>query len=167
MKNRVISPPVYEYEEGDEFWFEHPFCAGHERLYWHVSNPVIQEGEIASGEIVPCRRKQTCPICLKGKSLGVQNEDLPLHLQRRHHPTQTPIAVWDWLFTRHVDEGMVVLDPYAGTASSKFAADKRKAKWIGCDANWEFAQVTKLRLSGEWMTKDPGNLGVRQIGLTQ
>ena len=146
-------------------WFKLSLCAGYERLYWHVVGPVMEDGEIVGGTIVPCKRKDSCPICAEGIAMGLQDESLPLHLQRRHHPTQTPIAVWDWLFARHVNEGMLVVDPYAGVAGSKFAADKRGARWLGCDANWEFAQVARMRLSGEWNLHVQTRSETKQLGL--
>ena len=95
--------------------------------------------------------------------MGLQDEDLPLPLQRRHHPTQTPIAVWNWFFERHVDKGMLVVDPYAGTAGTFFAARRRGAQWMGCDASWEFAQVAQLRLDGAW-GKPQETADIKQLG---
>lgn len=145
-----------------------PLCGGSERLYWHVVDPVMDEdGEVVGGTIVPCKSKKTCSICTEGKAMGLQDENLPLHLQRRHHPTQTPVAVWDWIFARHISDGLLVVDPYAGTCGTALAARKVGADWIGCDASWEFAQVAQMRLAGIWglhvqTRKDE----IQQLGLT-
>lgn len=159
-------PPIYwdfSSQGAMKNWFEHPICAGAERLYWHIVDPVMRDGRVEGSGIIPCKSKNACPICVEGRTMGLQDEDLPLHLQRRHHPTQTPIAVWDWLFRRHVGKEMTVVDSYAGTSTTALSARKRRAKWIGCDADWEFARVSEMRLSGEWA----GNLHVQSNGVEQ
>jgi len=144
---------------GQQAMINHLACtaATTERLYWHVKNPFEINGEI-HGKIIPCHNKNECDICAQardeGYEPGVKVDKTPLHLQRRKHPTQTPVYVWDWFLARQSQPGMSFYDPCCGSSGSLIAARKAGLDPIvGSEISWEFTRVSQMRLDGVW--KDP------------
>ena len=105
-----------------------PRCQSPERLYWHD----------VDGEIVPCTRKG-CSLCQQG-------------MMRRSHPTQTPLYVFDWIFSRFTQPGMRIFDPYSGIGTtimanyrSNFGLDITASE--SCEG---YVKVHNLWLAGKW-----------------
>lgn len=102
-------------------------------IVWHKPNPAPQHrpGYISSVEcIVWATRGQ--PYFKPWKNAGGREAhnliDVPVcgGNERLAHPTQKPIALLDKLLERHAHSGDLVLDPFAGVASTLIAAKKRK-----------------------------------------
>ena len=69
--------------------------------------------------------------------------------ERTGYPTQKPLAVYERIIKVSSDEGNVVLDPFAGCATTCVAAERLGRKWIGIDINEEATDVIRDRLQGE------------------
>ena len=41
---------------------------------------------------------------------------------KRFHPTQKPVALYEWIFKRYAKEGYKILDTHLGSGSSRIAA---------------------------------------------
>lgn len=63
------------------------------------------------------------------------------------HPTQKPVALLETLIELFTDEGDVVIDPVAGSASSLVAADNKGRKGYGFEIKKEFYMKGKKWLS--------------------
>jgi site-specific DNA-methyltransferase (adenine-specific) len=44
--------------------------------------------------------------------------------EKRIHPTQKPVALYDWIYAKFLPEGGKVLDTHLGSGSNRIAADK-------------------------------------------
>jgi len=44
--------------------------------------------------------------------------------EKRFHPTQKPIKLYDWIYSKYLPEGGKVLDTHLGSGSNRIAADK-------------------------------------------
>lgn len=63
----------------------------------------------------------------------------------RVHPTQKPIALYDWIFTKFSTEGMKVLDTHLGSGSSRIAAHKNKLNFVGFEIDEEYFTKAEQR----------------------
>lgn len=65
----------------------------------------------------------------------------------RIHPTQKPIALYEWLIKNYAKEGDKILDTHLGSGSSRIAADKANLPFVGCelDADYFYASVRRFR----------------------
>lgn len=63
---------------------------------------------------------------------------------RRRHPYEKPPEVYEHILARVCRRGDVVLDPFAGSGSSRVAADQLGLElvWRGCDIDPEYAEQT-------------------------
>jgi site-specific DNA-methyltransferase (adenine-specific) len=58
--------------------------------------------------------------------------------KNRIHPTQKPVALYDWIFKNYATEGMMILDTHLGSGSSRIAAHKAKLNFIACELDKEY-----------------------------
>jgi len=60
---------------------------------------------------------------------------------RKTHPQAKPAAVCEYILARVCRPGDLVLDPFAGSGSSRVAAKKLGLNWRGCDIDPQFAEA--------------------------
>ena len=73
----------------------------------------------------------------------------PTDPEKTGYPTQKPLALYERLITVSSNEGDIVLDPFAGCATTSVAAERLGRQWIGIDINEPAEQVVKERLQRE------------------
>lgn len=66
-----------------------------------------------------------------------------------HHPTQKPVRLMQALIELTTQEGQVVLDPFCGSGTTLVAAKSLDRKYIGFEANEEYAKIAENRLKGK------------------
>ncbi|MXY97427.1 MAG: hypothetical protein F4Z29_06680 [Gemmatimonadetes bacterium] len=64
-------------------------------------------------------------------------------------PTQKPLTLYARIVAASSNEGDVVLDPFAGCATTLVAAEKLGRQWVGIDIWQQAAQVVRRRLENE------------------
>jgi site-specific DNA-methyltransferase (adenine-specific) len=71
------------------------------------------------------------------------------------HPTEKPLALFEWLIRTYTDEGGMVLDNCAGSGTTAVAAEKLNRRWLAMEKEREYCEIAKRRLEG--LGKDDGN----------
>ena len=75
--------------------------------------------------------------------------------ERTGFPTQKPLPLYERIIKASSNEGDVVLDPFAGCATTCVAAERLKRQWVGIDI-WEKAhEIVVKRLQNEGMLAVP------------
>lgn len=104
-----------------------------EQIIWGANNFELQQWE---GFIV--WKKKTigqdftmsmCEIAAISKGLGTVSKFIEIAPQGtindpRIHPTQKPVALYDWIYAKYLPQGGKVLDTHLGSGSNRIAADK-------------------------------------------
>ena len=67
----------------------------------------------------------------------------------RFHPTQKPVALYEWLLSRYAEEGDTILDTHVGSGSSLIACHRTNHKYIGFEIDETYYQKAKQRLDDE------------------
>ena len=81
------------------------------------------------------------------------------HGERTGHPTQKPLELYERIIKASSNEGDLVLDPFAGCATTCVAAERLNRQWIGMDI-WAGAhEVVIQRLQKEGLITPDGNTG--------
>lgn len=67
--------------------------------------------------------------------------------KRRYHPTQKPVALFEWVANKHFNEGGVVFDPFLGSGMSVIGAENigDRITVIGCELAPEYIAVVIQR----------------------
>ena len=56
----------------------------------------------------------------------------------RIHPTQKPVALYDWIFRNYAKAGDTILDTHMGSQSSRISAYKAGLDYTGCELDPEY-----------------------------
>lgn len=67
----------------------------------------------------------------------------------RLHPTQKPVALYEWLLSRYAKDGDIILDTHVGSASSLIACHKTNHKFVGFELDEHCYNLAKKRLDSE------------------
>lgn len=71
------------------------------------------------------------------------------HDKDRFHPTQKPLELMEALIKKHSNEGDLIMDCFAGSASTAIAAYNLNRNFIGCEISEEYYKKALKRINGE------------------
>ena len=69
--------------------------------------------------------------------------------EKRFHPTQKPVKLYNWIFGRYAKPGDKILDTHVGSASSLIAAHRHGLIFTGFEIDKEYYDRAKERLDAE------------------
>lgn len=87
----------------------------------------------------------------QGKSITegtVQQGNKALN-EKRIHPTQKPVALYEWLLNRYAKPGDIILDTHVGSASSLIACYRTNHPYVGFELDKHYYDLSKKRLDAE------------------
>ena len=62
------------------------------------------------------------------------------------HPTQKPVALFEYLIKTYTNEGDLVLDNVAGSFTTAIACENLKRNWICMEKEPEYCEIGKKRI---------------------
>ena len=65
----------------------------------------------------------------------------------RIHPTQKPVALYDWILQNYAKEGDLILDTHLGSGSSRIAAYKGGFNFVGFEIDADYYEKSKKRFN--------------------
>jgi len=71
----------------------------------------------------------------------------PCELEKRDHPTQKPVKLYEWIFANYAKEGITILDTHLGSGSSRIAAYKAGLDFTGFEIDEEYYQKQEKRFN--------------------
>ena len=112
-----------------------PMCR--EFIFWYKEQPVIT---FADGELAWTSFQKTakCFHYPYYKS-NISNKG------QKIHPTQKPVALYDWIFKNYASPNDKILDTHLGSGSSRIAAHKAKLDFVGCELDKEYFDAQEKR----------------------
>jgi len=69
--------------------------------------------------------------------------------EKRIHPTQKPIALYDWILRNYAKPGQRILDTHLGSGSSAIAAHYFGCDFVGCEIDVDYFNAAKERFDRE------------------
>jgi site-specific DNA-methyltransferase (adenine-specific) len=61
------------------------------------------------------------------------------------HPTQKPVKLYDWIYSKYTEKGNKILDTHLGSGSSRIAAHKAGLSFVGCELDKEYYDAQEKR----------------------
>ncbi|WP_286237967.1 DNA-methyltransferase [Neptuniibacter halophilus] len=71
--------------------------------------------------------------------------------EKRIHPTQKPVKLYQWLLSKYAKPGDRILDTHLGSGSSAIAAHIEGLDFVGTELDSDYFKVTKERVEKETM----------------
>lgn len=65
----------------------------------------------------------------------------------RIHPTQKPVALYAWIFSRYAKPGDKILDTHLGSGSSRIAAYDAGLDFVGCEIDKDYFKAQEARFA--------------------
>lgn len=134
-------------------YFEQQFGAG--RIIWDKCN---DSTSFSDCEIAYCSMHDSVRIfrfmwngMFQGKSIkeGTVQQGNKKMNEKRIHPTQKPVALYEWLLSRYAKPGDIILDTHVGSASSLIACHRSNHKFVGFELDEYYYKLSKERLDNE------------------
>lgn len=69
--------------------------------------------------------------------------------EKRFHPTQKPVALYEWLINKFAKDGDIILDTHVGSASSLIACHRTGHQYVGFELDPVYYEKAKQRLDDE------------------
>jgi site-specific DNA-methyltransferase (adenine-specific) len=79
---------------------------------------------------------------------GMLQQDMK-NKEFRIHPTQKPVALYDWILRNYSKPGQRILDTHLGSGSSAIAAHYFGCDFVGCEIDTEYFNAAKERFDRE------------------
>lgn len=110
-----------------------------EFIFWYKHQPVdtYADGELAYTSFTKTAR------CFDYPFFGSAGSDK----DARIHPTQKPVALYSWIFSRYAKPGDKILDTHLGSGSSRIAAYDIGLDFVGCEIDKEYFQAQEERFN--------------------
>ena len=86
---------------------------------------------------------------MQGKSISegtIQQGNKALN-EKRIHPTQKPVALYEWLLQKYAKEDWRILDTHLGSGSSRIAAYNLSFEFVGCEIEPTYFQLQEQRFA--------------------
>ena len=86
---------------------------------------------------------------LQGKSMdegAIMQGNKKLN-EKRYHPTQKPVALYQWLFKNYAKPGDRILDTHLGSGSSRIAAYDAGLDFVGCEIDPTYFKLQEERFN--------------------
>lgn len=120
---------------------------------WRMKKSRLQE-EYEKGNVVIRDdgriERRTYASDYAGEPIDNLWEDIPFLVgsssERTGHPTQKPIALYERIIKASCPTGGIVLDPFAGCATTCVAAERLGCQWVGMDINPDAVALGRRRL---------------------
>lgn len=134
-------------------YFDYPLIGG--RIIWDKCNDGSDQSD---AEIAYCSMNDRIDIfrymwrgMFQGKSIteGTTQQGNKKLNEKRIHPTQKPVALYEWLLNRYAKPNDIILDTHVGSASSLIACYNTNHKFVGFELDEYYYKVSKQRLDTE------------------
>lgn len=134
-------------------YFDYPLIGG--RIVWDKCNDGSDQSD---AEIAYCSMNDRVDIfrymwrgMFQGKSIteGTTQQGNKRLNEKRIHPTQKPVALYEWLLNRYAKPNDIILDTHVGSASSLIACYNTNHNFVGFELDEYYYKVSKQRLDTE------------------
>lgn len=116
---------------------------------WIVWDKVNGASTFADAELAYCSMDKACRIfryVWNGMHQGQYGGDKRLN-ESRIHPTQKPVALYEWLLDTYATPGQRILDTHVGSGSSAIAAMNRGFEYCGTELSGQHFRDATERIS--------------------
>lgn len=134
-------------------YFDYPFRPG--RIVWDKCNG---NSDFSDCEIAYCSMHNSVRLfsymwngMFQDKSIseGTVHQGNKSLNEKRIHPTQKPVALYEWLLNRYAKPGDIILDTHVGSASSLIACYRTNHPYVGFELDKHYYDLSKKRLDAE------------------
>jgi site-specific DNA-methyltransferase (adenine-specific) len=152
IQNRKWKPKNWDKETPTFEYFAELFRVSKNQIIWGgnyfelppCKNYIIWDKEIPEGlSFADCEMAWTS----FDKAPKIFRHSTYLDKANKIHPTQKPVALYDWIFHNYAKPTDKILDTHLGSGSSRIAAYKNKLHFVSCELDQEYFQAQEKRFA--------------------
>jgi len=117
-------------------------------------------GTFGDGEIAWTNIKRSIGICRHKWSGMIKASE---HGNKRIHPTQKPIALYEWIFEKYGCKDIIILDLFLGSGSTLIACEKTDRICYGMEIEPQYCDVIVQRYK-DWCVKNERKIKIKLNG---
>jgi site-specific DNA-methyltransferase (adenine-specific) len=76
---------------------------------------------------------------------GMLQQDMK-HKEKRYHPTQKPIPLFEQILRMYSKPTDLILDPFLGSGTTAIACEQLGRKWIGIEKEPKYCEIARERI---------------------
>ena len=112
---------------------------------WIVWNKENGETDFADCELA-WTSFETAVRIFKWKWAGMLQQNMK-DKEQRIHPTQKPVALYEWILSKYAKQNDLILDTHLGSGSSRIAAYKGGFNFVGFEIDQEYYEKQEKRFN--------------------
>jgi len=112
-------------------------------IFWSKKETKTQGSNFSDGELAWTSFKKVTRLFEYGW-IGI---DYCNKSETKIHPTQKPVALYDWLLMNYAEQGNLILDTHLGSGSSRIAAYKGGFNFVGFEIDQEYYEKQEKRFN--------------------
>jgi len=112
-------------------------------IYWHKKGK-SQDDKFNEGELAYVSFSRSRMVDIWWNGFGTINSG-----EQRIHPTQKPVALYQWLLNNYAKPGQTILDTHLGSGSSAIAANRLDFEFVGIEIDEDYFAGACKRLREE------------------
>ena len=109
---------------------------------------VKKQGNSTFGEAIANDLKATDKVCADGRRFPISVVKIARDMNRdktQNHPTQKPVALFEYLIRTYTDEGATILDNCLGSGTTAIACKNTNRKCIGIELSEDYCAMSAAR----------------------
>ena len=126
-------------------------------IIWEKTNPVPLNSKrfylTNTREVAILGVKKGKPVFKSEYDNGIY--EMPIHRDKRIHPTQKPLVLMEELIDKHSNKGDLIIDPFFGSGTTGLASITLNRKFVGGDINSEYIKLARKRIQNAVTKKRP------------
>jgi len=126
---------------GCNYYAKHIEAVG--RIVWHKET----SGDYSDCELASCSLQKRVSY-FKYRWNGMIQQDMK-NKEVRHHPTQKPVALYNWLLANYAKPGQTILDTHLGSGSIAIACHYRGHHLTACELDADYYAAACERIERE------------------
>jgi site-specific DNA-methyltransferase (adenine-specific) len=150
IQNRKWKPKDWDKETPTSEYFAELFRVSKNQIIWGgnyfdlppCKNYIIWDKKIPKGlSFADCEMAWTS----FDKAPKIFRHSTYLDKINKFHPTQKPVALYDWIYHNYAKPTDLILDTHLGSGSSRIAAHKSGLSFVGCELDKEYFDAQEKR----------------------
>lgn len=77
---------------------------------------------------------------------GMLQQDMK-NKEKRYHPTQKPVKLFEQILTKYSEENAIILDPFLGSGTTAIASLNTNRRYIGFELDKEYFDIANKRIN--------------------
>jgi site-specific DNA-methyltransferase (adenine-specific) len=114
---------------------------------WIIWDKENGANDFADAEMAYTSHNKACRI-FRYRWAGMLQGDMK-NKEKRMHPTQKPVKLYDWIFAKYAEKGMEILDTHMGSGSIAIAAHYAGMNLTACELDEDYYKAACDRIERE------------------